>query len=147
MLQGSCLGPVEFTEYSSPVFSVINQHGKLGHAYAGEHQVYCGFHPDSLYSNCESMERCIRDINSWMQGTRFKMNNSKTEYILIGTPQQLATCTNTAINLGDYEVQHGIVYEIWALILINTCLRKNMSSSNVGQPMRHYITSDKSENI
>ena len=30
--QGSCLGPVVFTDYSSPVFSVIDQHGKLGHA-------------------------------------------------------------------------------------------------------------------
>ena len=55
--QGSCLGPVEFTEYSSPVFSVIDQHGKLGHAYADDHQVYCGFHPDSLCSNCEGAMR------------------------------------------------------------------------------------------
>ena len=101
---GSCLGPVVFTDYSSHVFSVIDQHGKLGHAYADDHQVYCGFHPDSLYSNCESMERCIRDINSWMQGMKLKMNNSKTEYVLIGTPQQLAKCTDTAIDIGGYEV-------------------------------------------
>ena len=45
--QGSCLRPVEFTEYSSPVFSIIDEHGKLGHAYADDHQVYC---------SCESME-------------------------------------------------------------------------------------------
>ena len=73
-------------------------------AYADDHQVYCGFHTDSLYSNCESMERCTRDINSWMQGLKLKMNNSETEYILIGTLQQLAKCTNTAINIGGYEV-------------------------------------------
>ena len=82
LIAGDC--PVEFTEYSSPVFSVIDQQWKLGHAYADDHQVYCGFHPDSLYSNCESMERCIRYINSWMQGIKLKMNNSKTEYILFG---------------------------------------------------------------
>ena len=46
------------------------------------------------------MKRCIKDINIRMQGMKLKMNNSKTEYILIGTPQQLAKCTNTAINLG-----------------------------------------------
>ena len=28
--QDSCLGPIEYTEYSSPVLSVIDQHGKLG---------------------------------------------------------------------------------------------------------------------
>ena len=35
---------------------------------------------------------------------KLKMNNYKTEYILIGTPQQLAKCTNTAINIEGYEV-------------------------------------------
>ena len=49
--QGSSLGAGEFTEYSSPVFSVINQHRKLRHAYAGNHQVYCSFHPDSMNSD------------------------------------------------------------------------------------------------
>ena len=104
--QGSCLGPVVFTYYSSPVFSVIDQHWKLGHAYADDHQVFCGFHPDSLYSNCESMERFIRDTNSWMQGMKQKINNSKTEYILFGTRQQLAKCTNTAINIGAMRYMH-----------------------------------------
>ena len=87
--------------FSSPV---SDQHGKLGLAYADVNQVYCCFHTDSLYSICESMERCIRDINSWMRGMKLKMNNSKTEYTLIGTPQQLAKCTNTAINIGGYDV-------------------------------------------
>ena len=85
------LGPVEFTEYSSPVFYVINQHGKLGHAYADDHQIYCSFHPDSVDIDCESIERDINDISSWMQSMKLKMNDSKTEYILIGAPQ-LAKC-------------------------------------------------------
>ena len=55
-------------------------------------------------SNRESMERCISDINAWMQGMQLKMNNSKTEYIVIGTPQQLAKRTNMAINIGANEV-------------------------------------------
>ena len=86
--QGSCLGPVKFMEYSSPVFYAINQHVKLGHVYTDDHQVYCTFHPDSMDSDYESMERCISDISSWMQS--MKLNDSKTEYILIGTPQQIA---------------------------------------------------------
>ena len=89
----------------SPVFPASDQHGKLELAYADVNQVYCCFHPDSLYSICESMELCIRDISSWMQGNKLKINNSKTEYILIGTPQQQATCTNTAIDIGGYEVR------------------------------------------
>jgi len=41
---------------------------------------------------------CIaRFINMWMKGITLKMNNSKTVYILIGSPQQLAKCINIAI--------------------------------------------------
>ena len=94
--QGSCLGPVEFTEYCSPVFSVINQQGKLRHAYADDHQFYCSFHPDSMDIN--------RDISTWMEGMKLKLNHSKTEYILTGTPQQLAKCTNMAINIVGNEI-------------------------------------------
>ena len=103
--QRSCLGPVEFTEYSSPIFSIINQHGKLGHACANVHQVYCSFHPDFM-----DMEQCISDTSTWMEGMKLKLNHSKTEYILIGTPQQLAKCANMAINcvrsLGAYFDKH-----------------------------------------
>ena len=58
----SCLGPVEFTEYCSSGFSIINQHGKLGHAYADDRQVYCSFHPDSVDIKREFMEQFISDI-------------------------------------------------------------------------------------
>ena len=50
--------------------------------------------------NRESLERCVNDINTWMQGMTLKLNHFQTEYILIGTPQQLAKCTNMAINIG-----------------------------------------------
>ncbi len=62
--QESCLGPVEFTQYLSPIFHIIDQQGKLGHVYADDHQAYCSFNANSMDSNRESMERCIRDINS-----------------------------------------------------------------------------------
>ena len=105
MPQGSCLGPIEFTEYCSLLFSIINQHGKLGHAYADDHQVYGSFHPDFMNINRESMERCISDISTWMEAMKLKLNYSKTEYILIGTPQQLAKCTNMAISIGGNEIR------------------------------------------
>ena len=104
--QCSCLGPVEVTEYSSPVFSIIDQHGTLGHANADDHQVCYSFLPYSMDSNRESMERCISDTNTWMQGMKLKWNHSKTEYILIGTPQQLAKCANMAINIGVMRYTH-----------------------------------------
>ena len=54
--------------------------------------------------NRESMEQCISDISTWMEGMKLKLNHSKMEYILIGTPQQLAKCTNGAINIGGNDI-------------------------------------------
>ena len=55
------------------------------------------------------MEQCITDINVWMQGMTLKLNHSQTVYTLIGTPQQLANCTNMAINTGG-NVIHALDY-------------------------------------
>ena len=40
-----------------------------------------------------------------MVGRKLKMNDAKTEHILIGTQHQLAKCTNKSINVGDSLVQ------------------------------------------
>ena len=69
-----CLDTVEFAKFSSHVSSVIDQQGKLGHAYVGDHHAYCGFHPDLMENNRESMERCNRDTN-----------NNNTGCIVIGS--------------------------------------------------------------
>ena len=46
---------------------------KLGHAYADDHRVYCSFHPDSMDSDYESMERCISDIKDAEHETENKL--------------------------------------------------------------------------
>ena len=54
--------------------------------------------------NRASMEQCISDICTWMEGMKLKLNHSKTEYILIGILQQLAKCINRAINIGGNNI-------------------------------------------
>ena len=90
-----------FTQYSSPVFEVIDSHTKQGHGYADDHQIYCSHLPDLLDPACASMEMCIGDIRKWMLSMKLKMNDAKTEYIMIGTRQQLAKCANASITIGD----------------------------------------------
>ena len=45
--QGSCLGPLLFTIYSSKLFEVIKYHLPQAHAYADDTQPYLSFSPDS----------------------------------------------------------------------------------------------------
>ena len=70
--QGSCLGPVMFTQYASSIFEVIENHSKNGHGYADDHQIYSGCNPLSIDTACESMENCIANISQWMQSMQLK---------------------------------------------------------------------------
>ena len=57
-------------------------------------QLYLSFRPaDGLLSQTsaiEAMERCIEDIRHWMVSDRLLLNDEKTEFLLIGTRQQLS---------------------------------------------------------
>ena len=44
--QGSCLGPVLFTQYASSLFGIFNKHSVCAHAYADDHQLYTDFSPN-----------------------------------------------------------------------------------------------------
>lgn len=103
--QGSCLGPILFTEYASPLFDVIMQNRQHAHGYADDHQIYNGFQPSCMVPAIKDMELCMDNIRKWMNQMKLKMNDSKTEYILIGTPQQLAKCTEKSITIGDCTIE------------------------------------------
>ena len=78
--QGSCLGPVLFTQYASSLFSIFSKHSVCAHAYADDHQLYMAFSPNliSLNEAVSRMESCLQDVKSWMIFNKLKMNDSKT---------------------------------------------------------------------
>ena len=45
-------------------------------------------------------ERCIEDIRDWMLNDKLKLNDDKTEFIIIGTSQQLAKVSINTFRVG-----------------------------------------------
>ena len=90
--QGSCLGPLLFVIYSSKLFNIVNKHLPNVHAYADDTQLYLAFKPGD-YANetaaVSSILSCIRDVQNWMLMDRLKLNPDKTEFLILGTRQQL----------------------------------------------------------
>ena len=44
---------------------------------------------------------CIKDLKDWMIRDQLKMNDDKTEFVLIGTKQQLEKVNFSSITVGD----------------------------------------------
>ena len=98
--QGSVLGPQFFTIYSSPIANIARKHGLNVHMYADDTQLYVSFKLDST-SDDESasrslIESCIKDIKSWMTTNKLKLNDDKTEFLVITSKHnQSKYCTDS----------------------------------------------------
>ena len=98
--QGSCLGPLLFTIYSSKLFEVIKDHLPVAHEYADDTQLYLSFKPDTSSSQSEAIEAmqlCIKAIRAWMTTD---LNDDKTEFLIIGTRQQLSKVHIEKLSVG-----------------------------------------------
>ena len=51
------------------------------------------------------METCLLDVKSWMLANKLKMNDGKTEFIIIGSRQQLNKIKFDSIKVGDSIVK------------------------------------------
>ena len=105
--QGSCLGPVLFTIYVADLFAIIERHLPDAHGYADDHQVYLSFRPLPTSNQLEavqSMEACITDIRRWMIPNWLMVNDSKTEFLIIGSKQQLERVNIASIQVGDAKI-------------------------------------------
>ena len=57
------------------------------------------------------MESCIAEISQWMHLDKLKLNSDKTEFLLIGTRQQLQKVGNmTHLSIGDSRISQS--YEV-----------------------------------
>ena len=91
--QGSCLGPLLFTIYASKLFDVIKAQLPTVHCYADDTQLYVSFSPNKSIGQFEAVtaiQHCVDDIRNWMTNDKLLLNDDKTEFLMIGTKQQLA---------------------------------------------------------
>ena len=105
--QGSYLGPLLFTMYASKLFDIIKGHLPRTHSYADDTQLYLSFRPDTISSQSnavDAMERCNSAIRCWMIKDKLKVNDSKIEFILIRTRQQLAKVDIKGLVVGDATI-------------------------------------------
>ena len=105
--QGSVLGPLLFCVYLIPLGWVIKKHKMDLHIYADDTQVYCYFDPKSeqtINSALQSLKACIQDIRNWMSQARLKLNDEKTEFLVISSPRLQDSIKDLSLTIGDVVV-------------------------------------------
>lgn len=113
----SCLGPaVLLLLYASKLFEVVKRHLPSIHGYADGTQLYVSFHPDSFAAQdqaTKAIENFITHVRAWLVSHRLMFNDSKTEFLVIGSSQQLSKVTIPSIkplkhvrNLGAWFDNH-----------------------------------------
>ena len=79
--QGSVLGPLLFTMFTTPMYDLISHHHINTHFYADDVQVYINMSDDNSSLTC--LENSIQEIHRWMHANKLKLNANKTEVLFI----------------------------------------------------------------
>ena len=123
--EGSCLGPLLFAIYASKPFEVIKNYLPQSHTYTDDTQLYLSFNADSACSQndaVEAMEQCIQAIWLWMIKDKLRLNDSKTEFMNIGTRKQLAK-----VNIDGLSVGERIIAPITSVRNLGSWFDQNLS--------------------
>ena len=94
----------KFTPVSSQIFDIVSNHLPNVHCFADDTQLYLSFRPDD--HACQdaavaAMEACLRDVRLWMLQDKLKINDARTEFLLIGTKPQLKKVDIDFLKIGD----------------------------------------------
>ena len=88
----------------------LKYHLAMIHCYADDSQIYISFSPNDRAEQLavvKNLEDCIRDIRFWMFNNGLKLNDDKTEFLIIGTSQQLGKLDNISIRVRQTMIQRA----------------------------------------
>ena len=102
--QGSILDPILFLLYTADIGLIAEKHRINFHSYADDSELYVHCITHDVAVTCLRVISCIRDIDNWMASNGLKLNSDKTQFIMLGSRQQLAKVNCDSICLGNVDI-------------------------------------------
>ena len=87
--QGSVLGPILFSLYTTPLSKVIQNHPGISFQfYTDDTQLYVHLTHKNVASALDKLSHCLEDVKRWLSTNKLKLNPDKTEFIVFGSKSQ-----------------------------------------------------------
>jgi hypothetical protein len=103
--QGSVLGPILFLLYCADVTIIAQRHGVCAHSYADDSQLYVHCSTSECTSAITRLTTCMQQLDSWMASNRLRLNADKTQFIWIGSRQQLKKIQCPKPSVGGHVIE------------------------------------------
>ena len=137
--QGSVLGPVLFTVYTSSLAKLLDSFAVNYHFYADDTSLYVSFEPSDIDANIDAMERCIDAVKTWMSAKQLKMNDSKSEFIVIATKSLFRQIpVSSALKVGNVVLDPSNAVKSLGVVL-DKYLSMNEHVSNVCKACYYHL--------
>ena len=108
------------------------------HLYADDTQLYLSFSASDSQANLSTLSTTLDSVHNWLTSNRLTVNPSKTEYLIIGTPQQRSKLSTSAITFQNTNINPSSTARSLGVILdSDLSLKKHISS--ICQASYHHI--------
>ena len=93
------------TMYIKPLSAIPDSHSNIHHAFVDDLQLQMSAPPERITELLHSMQSCISDLKAWATANMLKLNDSKTELMLVTSKRSMHLHNlNTSITIGNAQI-------------------------------------------
>ena len=143
---------IHHLHHTTPLGQLIRRHGLTFHLYADDTQLYLAFkpsEPSSIVNNISRLEKCVDDIRAWMKLNLLKLNDDKTELLVITSRPSTSQSLHISIKVGDQDISPseeppknlGVIFDSTCSLrdhVSNVCRSINFNLYSIGK-IRKYL--------
>ena len=103
-----------------PLTTLIRRHSISNQSFADDTQLHDSCRPDQIDTSVQGMQDCISDVKTWMTSNKLKLNDDKTECLLIVSNRtSLPNPHPTSIHIGDTDILFSLQAKNLGVTLTN----------------------------